>query len=72
MAGSSCGVTYLSGTTASSVVFNVPLPTLPMSICTVSRYTSASSQCRIFQSSTVNFLQGHWDAKLAWLSSAPF
>jgi len=35
------------------------MPTLPMSICTVSRYTSTTSQARIFQSTTQNWANGH-------------
>jgi hypothetical protein len=49
-AGSTCALSYLTGTSASTMVFNLPqLPNPPFSMCTVSRYTGAA-QGLIFMS----------------------
>jgi len=58
--GASCDVSYVSGTVSSSIVFAPNIAALPMSICTVSRYTGPnSSRNRIFQSTTANWFSGH-------------
>lgn len=55
-AGSTCALSYLTGTSESTMVFNMPqLPTAPFSMCTVSRYTSATQGLIFMSTPNVNW-----------------
>lgn len=61
--GASAAISYLSGSTTSTVTW--PPGSIPTSftICSITRYTDTTTNHRILTSVSGNWLQGHWDGK---------
>jgi mucin-19 len=60
--GSSAPVSYIGGTTTSSLTW--PAGSIPanFTICSITRYTGSTNNRRILQTANGNWLHGHWNA----------